>query len=98
MAILVGMPSLFMMRLDKHAWKKARYLALLRDSFQCVECSATSQLSVDHIQPLETHFELAYQLSNLQTLCHDCHVIKTNKQRRGQLDKPVADVKDWWST
>ena len=28
-------------------------------------------------------------LENLETLCHDCHVVVTNEQRRGRITKKV---------
>ena len=58
-------------------WKAVRLLAKRRDGFKCVSCGASGDLEVDHIQPVRTHPELAYELSNLQTLCVSCHSRKT---------------------
>lgn len=40
-----------------------------------------NHLHADHILDVETHPELASVLSNIQTLCRDCHAIKTGNQR-----------------
>lgn len=36
---------------------------------------------VDHIVPVNVDRTLAYTLSNLQTLCRECHWAKTAKER-----------------
>ena len=58
-------------------WKSVRFLAKRRDGFKCVQCGAVGRLEVDHILPLRTHPELAYDLTNLQSLCPSCHTRKT---------------------
>ncbi|MEM0990813.1 MAG: HNH endonuclease signature motif containing protein [Pseudomonadota bacterium] len=58
-------------------WKYLRQLALRRDGFQCVQCGARGRLEVDHIQPVRSHPELAWELDNLQCLCPGCHARKT---------------------
>lgn len=58
-------------------WPALRLAAKRRDGFRCVECGAAGQLEVDHIQPVRTHPELAFELSNLQCLCPRCHARKT---------------------
>lgn len=58
-------------------WKAARLLAKRRDGFKCVSCRAVGDLEVDHIQPIRSHPDLAYELTNLQTLCVPCHSRKT---------------------
>lgn len=58
-------------------WKSVRYLAKRRDGFKCVSCGAAGRLEVDHVKPLRTHPDLAYELGNLQTLCVPCHSRKT---------------------
>lgn len=37
---------------------------------------------VDHIKPVHTHAELAFDVDNLQALCRDHHQAKTNADRR----------------
>ncbi|WP_210327258.1 HNH endonuclease [Methylocystis sp. H4A] len=58
-------------------WPALRMAAKRRDSFKCVECSARGDLEVDHVKPVRTHPELAFELSNLQCLCVACHARKT---------------------
>ena len=58
-------------------WKWVRLAAKRRDGFKCVQCGAAGRLEVDHIQPVRTHPELSYELTNLQTLCPGCHSKKT---------------------
>jgi len=58
-------------------WKSLRFQAKRRDGFKCMECGAAGRLEVDHIKPVRTHPELAYELSNLQCLCPSCHARKT---------------------
>ena len=38
---------------------------------------------VDHIKPVRKYLELAYDVSNLQSLCASCHSIKSANEARG---------------
>jgi 5-methylcytosine-specific restriction endonuclease McrA len=58
-------------------WKIVRLAAKRRDGFRCVKCGARGRLEVDHIEPVRTHPELSFDLTNLQTLCGRCHSRKT---------------------
>ena len=58
-------------------WARARWAALVRDGFQCVQCGARGRLEVDHITPVRDAPGLAYELGNLQSLCRSCHSAKT---------------------
>jgi 5-methylcytosine-specific restriction endonuclease McrA len=58
-------------------WEALRLLALRRDHYKCLQCSARGRLEVDHIQPVRTHPHLAFVLDNLQSLCPTCHTYKT---------------------
>ena len=58
-------------------WKAVRYQAKRRDGWKCVSCGASGDLEVDHVKPIRTHPDLAYDLRNLQTLCVPCHSRKT---------------------
>jgi 5-methylcytosine-specific restriction endonuclease McrA len=72
-------------RYDRHSaaiirtprWKALRVIAKRRDGWKCVQCGASGDLEVDHIEPVRTRPDLAYELSNLQTLCVRCHSRKT---------------------
>lgn len=58
-------------------WKALRFLAKRRDGFKCVSCGVSGRLEVDHIHPVRTHPDLAFDLANLQCLCRSCHSRKT---------------------
>jgi 5-methylcytosine-specific restriction protein A len=58
-------------------WAALRLQAKRRDGFQCVECGGRHHLEVDHVKPVRSNPELAFDLRNLQTLCATCHTRKT---------------------
>ncbi|WLA36178.1 HNH endonuclease [Bradyrhizobium elkanii] len=58
-------------------WSALRLQAKRRDGFACVQCGAVHRLEVDHIKPARHAPQLAYDLTNLQTLCSRCHREKT---------------------
>lgn len=58
-------------------WRALRKAALERDGYRCVTCSARGRLEIDHIRPVRTHPDLAFDLGNLQSLCPSCHARKT---------------------
>lgn len=72
-------------RADIHnttSWKKLRYFVLKRDGGKCVLCGRCPKdgvkLHVDHIKPASLYPELYYDIDNLQTLCEDCNLGKSN--------------------
>ena len=58
-------------------WPALRLMARRRDGWACVKCGARGRIEVDHIQPVRTHPERAFDLQNLQCLCAVCHAKKT---------------------
>ena len=76
-------------------WANLRYEALTRDKNKCVKCGRDSYLEVDHI------IEIAdggpeFELSNLQTLCHYCHVDKTTKSVNSRnKNRKINHVRAW---
>ncbi|WP_417709774.1 HNH endonuclease [Roseibium aggregatum] len=58
-------------------WSVLRLQAKRRDGWKCVQCGARGRLEVDHIKPVRSHPELAFDLTNLQSLCGRCHGSKT---------------------
>jgi 5-methylcytosine-specific restriction endonuclease McrA len=58
-------------------WPALRLAAKRRDGWRCRGCGEAGRLEVDHVEPVRTHPELAFDLSNLQTLCVPCHSRKT---------------------
>jgi 5-methylcytosine-specific restriction enzyme A len=78
------------------AWQRARAEARRRDGERCQSCGATEQLEVHHIVPLAAGGE-QFGLSNLTTLCVDCHpggrgAIET---REPSHPSPSAREKHW---
>jgi 5-methylcytosine-specific restriction endonuclease McrA len=54
------------------AWQKARAAARERDGQRCTNCGSAQDLEVHQIVPLSKGGE-QFALSNLTTLCRDCH-------------------------
>ncbi len=69
------------------AWRAARFAALKRCDGRCQLCGARAgkyALHVDHIKPRSLYPARALDPENLQVLCRDCNLGKSNK-----------DVTDW---
>jgi len=63
-----------------------RHEVFKRDGYKCVECGATNQevrLHVDHIIPISQGG--SNELDNLQTLCIDCNLAKSNRAWKGGI-------------
>jgi 5-methylcytosine-specific restriction endonuclease McrA len=69
----------------------ARKVAKRRDKYRCVKCGSKQKLEVNHIKPcLGKHGKKGcwHHISNLETLCHECHLVVTSEQRKsGKLTK-----------
>lgn len=63
-------------------WQQLRYRALVLHGRRCMCCGATPDdgivLHVDHIKPRSKYPELELDISNLQILCRDCNLGKSN--------------------
>lgn len=63
-------------------WRELRYQALIQYGRQCLCCGAkppTVVLHVDHVRPRSLYPELELDIHNLQILCEDCNLGKSNK-------------------
>lgn len=63
---------------------KMRHEVFKRDKYRCKECGSTNKegaLHVDHIIPVSQGG--MDELSNLQTLCSNCNIAKSNKAFKG---------------
>lgn len=64
------------------AWKSVRYQALKKYGAKCMVCGATPEtgavICVDHIKPRSKFPELSLDVNNLQVLCADCNMGKSN--------------------
>lgn len=64
--------------------KSIRHEVFKRDEFKCVECGATKEdtrLHIDHILPVSQGG--SDELDNLQTLCEECNLAKSNRKWEG---------------
>jgi hypothetical protein len=63
-------------------WRELRYIALKQTGGTCSLCGAKSsdgiQLHVDHIKPRSRFPQYQFDLNNLQVLCEDCNLGKSN--------------------
>lgn len=59
-------------------WKKARFEILKRYGPVCMLCGSEDRIVVDHIKPRSKFPELELDLDNLQVLCNDCNMGKSN--------------------
>lgn len=68
---------------ESRAWRELRYKVLKRDGRRCACCGATPldgvSVHVDHIKPRSKFPQLQLDASNLQVLCSDCNIGKSNK-------------------
>lgn len=67
---------------DSGEWRAIRYKALKAYGRECSCCGAHPGggvvLHVDHIKPRSKHPELELDINNLQILCADCNLGKSN--------------------
>lgn len=81
-------------------WKKLRYRVLQEYGPVCMCCGASSRdddvrIVVDHIKPVSIYPELALDYDNLQVLCNDCNMGKSNTDYtdyRPVKEYPECDV------
>jgi 5-methylcytosine-specific restriction enzyme A len=81
-------------------WRALRLKVLARDGYKCQSCGKAGRLEVDHVQPVRTHPERAYDPENLKSLCPACHTRKTRVEcghpekspARSAWDSAVADL------
>ncbi len=64
-------------------WRQLRYRALELMGNTCMLCGASPRtgavIHVDHILPRSLYPEKAFDINNLQILCEDCNMGKSNK-------------------
>lgn len=70
-------------------WKRVRDAALRRDGYQCRRCRRFGRVRpaeiVHHIKHADEYPALAFQMSNLVSLCRDCHN-KAHPEKGGRRD------------
>ena len=61
-------------------WQELRYKTLRKFGFKCMACNSSNvELHVDHIKPISKYPNLALEEKNLQVLCKNCNLGKSNK-------------------
>jgi 5-methylcytosine-specific restriction endonuclease McrA len=72
-------------------WKRLRKQILLRDNYTCVNCGChvhgKGRSRVDHIIPLKKRPDLAFEPSNLRTLCPKCDNLRHYGKFPNQKEK-----------
>lgn len=67
---------------ESRAWRNLRYRILSERGAKCECCGATAKdgktMHVDHIKPRSVYPELALDPKNLQVLCNECNMGKSN--------------------
>lgn len=80
---------------NTNEWKSLRYKVLAAANGKCECCGMSSSmgavLHVDHIKPRSKYPELALEFSNMQILCADCNIGKSNKDDTDWRDNPYSD-------
>lgn len=65
-------------------WRAVRYQAIVKYDGCCLACGRSYKkhgiiIHVDHVKPRSLHPELELDIDNLQILCEDCNLGKSNK-------------------
>jgi len=59
-------------------WKNVRFHILREYGAVCMLCNSTEEIVVDHIYPRSKFPELELDYDNMQVLCNDCNMGKSN--------------------
>ena len=80
-------------RLHAPRWRRVRLLVFRRDKYRCTACGKAGRLECDHIIPLDVKpGQDPYLLAGLQTLCRNCHSVKT----AGENKRPLTEGEEAW--
>ncbi len=67
---------------ERPEWQRLRFKILKKYGFKCMACNRSGNdravIQVDHIKPISIYPELALTESNLQVLCRECNMGKSN--------------------
>lgn len=58
-----------------------KFDTMKRDNFCCILCNSKTKLQVHHIVPLNENFDLNLDMTNLITLCSECHNNKAHPNK-----------------
>lgn len=81
--------------LQRERWKRLRRIKLSENAL-CELClmdgRTTEAVEVDHIVPRLLRRDLTFVMSNLQSVCRPCHVVKTAKENSAMNGEGVVVV------
>ena len=60
------------------SWRKLRFEVLKKYGAVCMLCNSTENIVVDHILPRKKFPKLAMDINNLQVLCRNCNMGKSD--------------------
>lgn len=87
---------------DTEEWQRVRYEVLRRSEGCCMLCKRqaykSNPLHVDHIKPRSKYPELALTISNLQVLCRQCNLGKSNRYEDDWRPVDEPEDTDWYRT
>ena len=79
-------------------WRELRVKALTKYGRHCCLCGRGVEhgiiLHVDHIKPRSKNPYLGLDINNLQILCEDCNIGKSNKYSEDWRNKPYSRARD----
>ena len=75
-------------------WQVLRQAILERDGWKCRCCGSLRRLEIDHVKPVRTNPELAFDPANCATRCSSCHTKKTRIEcgHPAPLRSPARDA------
>ena len=94
--ISIGTPEKFYWTKE---WRETRVLALRRDKNECQHCRKKGKYRraecVHHIKEVKHVPRLALTLSNLISLCNQCHNIEHERVGPQNIEKFIANEERW---
>src|SRR5699024_5212179 len=82
---------------SRSKWQKLRAKRLRLDEYVCCECKrygrTAKATTVHHIYPIETHWNLRFNILNLISLCNKCH-----ERMHHRMTREITDVGKQWQT
>ena len=63
-----------------------------RDNWECVKCGSEENVQADHIKPVRYYPKLVLDLNNGQTLCFECHKMKTREMFKNRKEEAIWNV------
>ena len=72
-------------------WRFLRWKVLAKYGRKCMDCDAVDvELHVDHIKPRSKFPQLSLKIENLQVLCRDCNMAKSNEHNTDYREESIG--------